>query len=419
MGRDSCNQNGGRCIRFRVQTKPPCFNLKLLVKERFEHIAKELSTGKYDVVALQEVWNKSDYAVMCDKLSSTLPYSLYFYSGVIGSGMCVFSRYRITNSFTYRFSLNGYLYKLWHGDWLAGTSAGYCVIDHPIKPIHFFVSHLHAEYNRQDDEYLAHRVTQAYQFAQLIELITKPSDCVIVCGDMNSEPTDLCYRILCNLPGLTDTWLECNKEGYHGNTYGVSHNSFAGSTFQQAIQKGPSDGIRIDYIFYRGDRSNMELLDCHVTMSRIPGEEISYSDHEGVLATFCLKNDKVLEKGQEKVQQIESKCPTETNQDKFRETLKEVSSMMSVKLSTTPYHRHATALITALLMFIILPIFLPEGNLLLYSMGTCLGVGLYIARILCSMLVTALVFYVFLNDRDEYHAYKDVYEAVNIRLVSL
>jgi len=34
----------------------------------------------------------------------------FFFSGVIGSGVCVFSRYPIIDAFTYRYSLNGYMY---------------------------------------------------------------------------------------------------------------------------------------------------------------------------------------------------------------------------------------------------------------------------------------------------------------------
>ncbi|XP_048579092.1 putative neutral sphingomyelinase isoform X2 [Nematostella vectensis] len=331
----------------------------------------------------------------------------HYKSGVIGSGVCVFSRYPIIESFTYRYTLNGYMYKIAHGDWFGGKSSGYCVIDHPLQPIHFFTTHLHAEYNRKNDEYLAHRVTQAYQLAQFIEHATQPSDCVIVCGDMNSEPTDMCYRILCYLPGLTDTWLEQNKESYHGNTCDVSHNSYTGFTLPQELRKGTADGKRIDYVFYRADRSVMELLDCCVTMGKIPGEDFSYSDHEGVLATFSIKTSVV--KSSEKA------C--KTGNDKVIETLSEISSLMNSKLDSPPYHHRSSALIALLLMFIFLPVFLPEGTFLSLSLHTYLGVALYLGRVLCTVLVTALVFYVVLNDRDEYHAYKDVYEAVNLRLL--
>lgn len=65
-----------------------------------------------------------------------------FFSGVIGSGVCVFSRYPIIDAFTYRYSLNGYMYNITHGDWFGGKAVGYCVIDHPKQPIHLFATHV-------------------------------------------------------------------------------------------------------------------------------------------------------------------------------------------------------------------------------------------------------------------------------------
>ena len=66
----------------------------------------------------------------------------FSFSGVIGSGVCVFSRYPIIDAFTYRYSLNGYMYNITHGDWFGGKAAGYCLIDHPRQPIHFFSTHV-------------------------------------------------------------------------------------------------------------------------------------------------------------------------------------------------------------------------------------------------------------------------------------
>lgn len=66
----------------------------------------------------------------------------FFFSGIIGSGVCVFSRYPIIDAFTYRYSLNGYMYNITHGDWFGGKAAGYCLIDHPKQPIHFFSTHV-------------------------------------------------------------------------------------------------------------------------------------------------------------------------------------------------------------------------------------------------------------------------------------
>ena len=81
------------------------------------------------------------YSSLC-KLAVTSQLFLSLLSGIIGSGVCVFSQFPIIDVFTYRFSLNGYLYNVHHGDWFGGKSAGYCLIDHPKVLIHFFTTHV-------------------------------------------------------------------------------------------------------------------------------------------------------------------------------------------------------------------------------------------------------------------------------------
>ena len=48
-------------------------------KVRMQAIAEEISSGKYDLVLLQEVWVKKDFESIRVVASSVLPYSLYFH----------------------------------------------------------------------------------------------------------------------------------------------------------------------------------------------------------------------------------------------------------------------------------------------------------------------------------------------------
>ncbi|XP_043572181.1 sphingomyelin phosphodiesterase 2-like [Chiloscyllium plagiosum] len=130
-------------VRFRVFTLN-CWGIRYLSKccrERYEMIALLLSQERYDVVLLQEVWSEQDYHFLRSKLTSTHPYSVYFRSGAIGSGLCVFARYIITDSFLYRYSLNGYPYKLHHGDWFGGKSVGLVILNIKDLVVHVYVTH--------------------------------------------------------------------------------------------------------------------------------------------------------------------------------------------------------------------------------------------------------------------------------------
>lgn len=46
---------------------------------RIDAISCVLSSGKYDLVSLQEVWSEDNYQTIRDKVKAVLPFSHYFY----------------------------------------------------------------------------------------------------------------------------------------------------------------------------------------------------------------------------------------------------------------------------------------------------------------------------------------------------
>lgn len=120
------------------------------------------------------------------------------HSGVIGSGMCVFSKHSIVEVAMKRFSLNGMPHYLTHGDWLGGKAVGLCRIQlsNSNNIIDFYQTHLHACYatSVDKDEYMAHRVAQAWEVAQFIKSTAKHN--VIIAGDFNVSPDTLPYSLV-------------------------------------------------------------------------------------------------------------------------------------------------------------------------------------------------------------------------------
>ncbi|XP_031574787.1 putative neutral sphingomyelinase [Actinia tenebrosa] len=383
------------------------------VKKRFTYIAKELASGKYDIVSLQEVWSQTDYEYVAKKVTEVLPYAVYFHSGVIGSGVCVFSKYPITDTFNYRYSLSGYMYMIHHGDWFGGKSASYCLIDHPMHPIYLFTTHLHAEYNRQNDSYLGHRTVQAFQLSEFINYLTKPSDCVIVCGDMNTEPTDTCYRVIKHLPDLTDTWDVAGQKGdFHGNTCDLSTNSYTTIKLDKELRGGSKDGKRIDYVFYRAPPGTIRCVEHMVTMGKIPGEDLSYSDHEGVLATFIVDDDtssidSSAVDGDEK-ESLKKKCE-EVLQEIMNVTQHEIDSISNARLTTC-------LLIFLLAVFIFSPLVYSAGFSSAFHILRPLGKMVYVLRFLSTVFLTGVLFYVIFNSRDELKAYQNVQHEVKLQM---
>ena len=78
------------------------------------------------------------------------------------------------------------------------------------------------------------------------------SDLILYCGDFNTEPNSVPYRLLKNIVPLNDTWTDCTGKSNAGETYSTHGNSFtkSGKLFDTGNQ-----AKRIDYIMYRSGQS--------------------------------------------------------------------------------------------------------------------------------------------------------------------
>lgn len=248
---------------------------------RINSISTELSSGKYDIVSLQEVWSQTDYNTIKVNLETVLPYSHYFYSGVMGAGLCVLSKYPIIGALFHAWSVNGYFHRIQHADWFGGKGVGLCKILVNGHLVHLYNAHLHAEYDIENDEYKTHRLIQAFDTAQFIEETRGNSILQILAGDLNTQPQDISYKVLLFNSKMLDA---CQEENIGTNE--CKHNSYTPKTLGE---KNPI-GIRIDHIFIRSsDQYDAQIAEYLLPLpERIPGMKISYSDHEAVMAKLKL-----------------------------------------------------------------------------------------------------------------------------------
>lgn len=116
---------------------------------------------------------------------------------------------------------------------------------------------MHAEYNRTADDYRVHRVLQAFDTAQFIRLTSGSANCVILAGDLNTEPEDLEYRLLLKSCGLSDAYMiEPSNNSTIVGTNECASNSY---TDKKSAKKCP-EGKRIDYILFRaGDNTRVSF----------------------------------------------------------------------------------------------------------------------------------------------------------------
>ncbi|KAI8752839.1 sphingomyelin phosphodiesterase 2-like isoform X2 [Biomphalaria glabrata] len=295
--------------------------LPLLCKhhqERIAAIGDYLKVQDYDMVVLEEVWVKSDFQELKQKLVRVLPFSHYFYSGTIGSGLCVFSKHQIIETSYHQFHLNGHAHKIHHGDWFGGKGVGLCKI-HILEgalDINLYCTHLHAEYNPECDEYEAHRLAQTFELCQFVRNTAYNCDIAILAGDLNTSPTHLGYKILTQHASLKDCWAEKNlseiecKES--GGTCMVPGNIYTGDV----AQSSSPFGVRIDYIMYRTSANvSATVADCSIGIGKVPQTNIDYSDHEAVFTSISLTKNPVSQ------QEVRNSTLTKDLRDVFQQSL--------------------------------------------------------------------------------------------------
>ncbi|GAA6216799.1 sphingomyelin phosphodiesterase 2 isoform X1 [Lates japonicus] len=277
-----------------------CWGIRYLSKhccQRYDMIGDMLSKGEHDIVLLQEVWSEKDHLSLKKKLACSHPHSHYFKSGVIGSGLAIFSKHRILDTFLYRYSLNGYPYMAHHGDWFGGKAVGMAVLSIGSLTANVYVTHLHAEYCREKDSYLPHRVVQAWELQQFVRHTSAGADVVILGGDLNMHPQDLGNRLLRSYTGLRDSYLETAKfDGCEDGMTLIADNPFTCKKELVPFEKG----IRIDYILFKGS-SKMDIFcdSMSTTKGCVPDHPIPYSDHEALTSELRLESHTPPEAGRD------------------------------------------------------------------------------------------------------------------------
>lgn len=266
---------------------------------RLNKIGQYMIDELYDIVGLQELWSYHDFVKLTEQCKSVYKYFHYFHSGFTGSGVCVFSRHPIVSTLTSRYSLNGFAHHIHRGDWFGGKVVGLTEveIDGDLR-VNFYTTHLHAEYDRENDLYLPHRTAQSFELAQFVRHTARGADVVIVTGDLNMEPCDLGFRLILSHSKLFDAWRMSHQVESDDTDAGelLKYRGIAnGGTcdrpdncYTKRALKNMDDSKRIDYMLFKSGRCNVKLEECEITLNQIPGEEINYSDHVGLRARFTI-----------------------------------------------------------------------------------------------------------------------------------
>ncbi|KAA3675018.1 sphingomyelin phosphodiesterase 2 [Paragonimus westermani] len=277
--------------------------------DRLALLIKRLSEGDYDILLLQEIWTDSDFKLLQTSLKNVYSYANYFHSNLIGSGLCIFSKWPIDTIFMHPYGANGYPHYLHQADWYCGKGIGLArVISRKGFIINLYVTHLIARYalDRSRDTYDSHRISQLLELMEFIRMTASSADGIIITGDFNLESDTTAIKLFRTYLGVSDAWLN-NLSVVKGAN--VKDLELEGCTCDRADNPYRNDewakfygnGERLDYIFYRTGsgptepslRPNCTMLTCHscwLDLRKVPDEPtgLHYSDHEAVGAQFTL-----------------------------------------------------------------------------------------------------------------------------------
>lgn len=270
--------------------------------KRMKAIAEHLRSTDYSIIGLQEVWVRKDYEFLARELSTVFPYSYYFKSGQMGSGMATFSRYPIKQAMFHRFLLNGQAHHIWHGDWWSGKGVGLTRIQISENfSINFYNTHLHAEYDKKSEEYLGHRVSQMQQLFQFVRMSSAVPETEkfmnVIAGDLNTYPGCFSFDLFLKqdivgskMQDSVMNYARRNKlelETIDAGTFNVSSNTYS--------KKGKPEQ-RIDYVLFSGSQ-NFGVKNYSVLREdRLADKNMkSLSDHCLLEVTFDLTVDEKLE----------------------------------------------------------------------------------------------------------------------------
>jgi len=202
------------------------------------------------------------------------------------------------------YTLTGAPVNVHQGDWIAGKACGCATVQHPslgaldVWDTHVSDARTERGYSPQftalggqvgGEERRAFRITEAYELAELCRASAERGRHVLCMGDLNSLPESLSMGILRSVAGLQDTaavgaadaQITCDSPR---NTW--THGK---PLDENALRNA---GKRLDYVLYRGPASSASRLQCAahrvVFDGKIPGHDVSFTDHFGVEAEFSL-----------------------------------------------------------------------------------------------------------------------------------
>jgi len=256
---------------------------------RIQALREELLRGNYDIVLLQELWYKEDYAIV----SSAMPYATPYESINSGctsfllpigcSGLAVLSKFPIIEAKLVPFTHRGNFWRF-DGEIFVRKGVGVARILWNEKTIDVFTTHMVSYLSKASDNKIT-RYLQAMETVSLIKL--SDADIAIFGGDLNASPIENPHHPYGMMRSvMRDSLIEkYPSASLHPAfaTFGNADNTYTHNSLPE----------RIDYLMFRAKNYlDMKVIDfsmpLFMTMTA-EGQPVSLSDHEALLGIFTIQ----------------------------------------------------------------------------------------------------------------------------------
>ena len=205
-----------------------CWGLKFISKfrqQRLAEIGRQLAIADEppEIIGLQECWTQEDYQSIRGQTKHVLPYGKFYFSGILGGGLAILSKWPIEESSMFEYPLNGRPTAFFRGDWYVGKGVACARVRFGRRPVDIaevFCTHLHAPYEKEPhDSYLCHRTAQAWEIAKLMRGAAERGHLVIGLGDFNMLPLSFAHRLITAHAPVQDVWRFLHPDSSVGGAF--------------------------------------------------------------------------------------------------------------------------------------------------------------------------------------------------------
>jgi sphingomyelin phosphodiesterase 2 len=244
------------------------------IPSRMVAIARHILQLSPDIVCLQEVFLPDMRDLILRELSAVYPYHQSYTNGLLGSGLLTLSKYPIIDANFLSFRLSGKPEDIKHGDYYVAKGVGMARIQTPNGVLDVYNVHPHAQYEPQEDnEYAVYTHAQLYETVRFVHAHS-PANPTVLCGDFNTQPHQLGYRIVTSGGLFYDAFFALNPHEQR-------------ITFDAQNPYVASESQCLDYVFLKGKLTADSVTLCF-TETFQNADYLAYTDHYGLLAELTF-----------------------------------------------------------------------------------------------------------------------------------